>query len=96
MLVVAFTLQLSGAGHAIADALACADHGVHEDDDCSEQGGECPPGCPDCHCHHTGSCAVQAAVAEPVVFATTVEFVPLHEARPAAPALDQPYRPPRR
>jgi len=44
-------LQMSGALHAAADALAsCA--GVLADGDCDDGDGgkQCPPGCPNCHC----------------------------------------------
>jgi hypothetical protein len=94
-LVIAFTLQLSGLGHAASDAVAYVDHQAHEDADCADGGADCPPGCPDCHCTHGASVAVMAALAEPFDFVTTIDFIRPRELRPPQPARDQLYRPPR-
>lgn len=94
-IVLAFALQLSGTGHAIADALACESHEAHEDEDCSDGGRECPPGCPDCHCSHMGAGSIAPAFAEPVQFATRVVFSERRQAQPPQPASDQLFRPPR-
>jgi hypothetical protein len=94
-IVIAFTLQLSGIAHAVADALAFAAHEAHEDADCRDGGSECPPGCPDCHCTHLGSAAVMPAFARSIEFATNIEFGELHQTPPPQPTSDQLYRPPR-
>lgn len=47
-------VQLSGAGHVIADLTASPD--VIAAHFASEDGGDCPPGCPSCH-HTNGGVA---------------------------------------
>jgi hypothetical protein len=93
-LVLALALQVSGLGHMLADALDSLAQLEHVDADCDD-GKDCPPGCPDCHCVHMRSLVVMSAQAVPFEFATRIDFPLLYELRPKAPALDAVYRPPR-
>ena len=70
LLLVVVTLQFAGITHGIVDVVqATAPAFVHDDGSgCpyEEQGQDCPPGCPKCHCVHATH-AVAPAVAGYVV-----------------------------
>jgi len=102
-LIVGLTaVQITGVPHAVADVVAViqgADEHESEHEDCpnDDDGRECPPGCPSCHCAHAMSALPSlgpALVPDPLV-AIEVAIAP-YEARwrpgPEPAAL---YRPPR-
>jgi hypothetical protein len=42
--------ELSGVVHAAVDVAAALSEREHAENDCEQEGHECPPGCPGCHC----------------------------------------------
>lgn len=94
-LVVAFAVQVSGAGHALTDLVSCLDHEEHDDPDCADDCDSCSPGCPDCHCSHAASPVVSEALGERFEFATTIEFAATDDERPSRSFAFGIYRPPR-
>ena len=97
LLVLLFSAELSGVTHAVLDVLA--DEGAHESEDCEEDGHECPPGCPGCHCWHAGAptpplpftCEFKVVISQVAKFGFTPHAdVPTQGADP-----DSVYRPPR-
>lgn len=101
VLVLLFTVELSGVTHAALDVLSAAGGDVHAESDCEdEEGGhECPPGCPSCHCWHAGTPSVPLRM-EPgrrIVLKLSAEqgFVPAQRMPPAGADAAGIYRPPR-
>ncbi len=100
VVAIVAALQVSGALHAAADALASFSGAVASDDCDHEEGGkQCPPGCPNCHCPSRSN------VAPPEAFDAST-LLPLSEcerliptfaddARPQGPERSPLYRPPR-
>jgi hypothetical protein len=93
--MLAFALHVSGAGHALADVIACAQHEHHEEPDCSDDGKDCPPGCPDCHCTHGVSFLVMEALSEPYQFAVRVDFLARDDGHALSSYTFGIFRPPR-
>jgi hypothetical protein len=91
--------QTAGLVHGAID-IATAVAGINDHDECPDEqnGRECPPGCPICHCSH-GAVALPPVVATTFVDAfdpiTTVTPSPTAAAVPRAPILPGVYRPPR-
>lgn len=53
LVAVALCLQISGMTHGLVDVLVSMDVVAAHADDCDDEGpGDCPPGCPTCHCTH--------------------------------------------
>jgi hypothetical protein len=92
-LVVAFALQISGLGHAVADAICCSGE-EHESPDCAD-GDDCPPGCPDCHCNHGASLVITDALGTAYAFAAPIDFAPAAGVRASPEFSCGVYRPPR-
>lgn len=75
VLLVLVTLQFSGITHGLVDVVQATEPAFVHDDGSGcpyeEQGQDCPPGCPKCHCVHAnhavapavGACVVESAVA---------------------------------
>lgn len=89
-----FALGITGLIPVAADALCLSQEDEHEDD-CSDCGHDCPPGCPDCHCAFPSALAVIAAGYEAVAYATSIEFANISVGVAPAPAGAAVYRPPR-
>lgn len=98
-----FTAFLHVGGFAVA-AIAmdpCADEtGCCTDCPIEKSGEECPPGCPDCHCHHGGGAIAMPEVegndlARPARDLDSAETCPHEATAPRAPALPSVFRPPR-
>ena len=91
-------VETSGIANIASDVLVAA--GViaaHDDCDDDEQGGECPPGCPMCHCFHCGMTSLPAPPRSEPVEPERRETLPRPVDATAlpAPALPCVYRPPR-
>jgi hypothetical protein len=101
VLVLLFTVELSGLSHAALDVLSAASGDLHAESDCEdEEGGhECPPGCPSCHCWHAGtpSTPLRMEPGRRIVLKLTAElgFVPAQTMPPAGADPASVYRPPR-
>jgi hypothetical protein len=91
-LAMALALHVSGVGHVLADAIECGDH---EDPDCCEDGDDCPPGCPDCHCSRATTPDVLDPLGEYYEHATVIEFAPADDGRASPSFCLGVYRPPR-
>lgn len=50
LLTVLIACELSGVVHVALDVAAACGQAEHGENDCDEEGHECPPGCPGCHC----------------------------------------------
>jgi hypothetical protein len=99
-LVILMALQVSGvaavaeqfAGSVETTAGCCTDCPMEQD------GRECPPGCPNCHCSH-GSVALpsvgKAQLTHAVDLPCRVAVTPHEATAPRAPRLRGVYRPPR-
>jgi hypothetical protein len=101
LLSLLLVVELAGVLHMTLDVVVSLGATDHADDHCDdEQGHECPPGCPSCHCAHTalaGSApGVELGLA--IVHSTLVEpgFVPRPSSPPPGAELVRLYRPPRR
>jgi hypothetical protein len=91
--------QTTGLVHVAVD-VATAIAGIEDHDECPDEqnGRECPPGCPICHCSHSTVAlppVVAAAFVDAFDPATTVAPEPTAAAAPRAPVLPGVYRPPR-
>lgn len=99
LFVLLFSAELSGVTHAALDVFAS--DGAHESDDCDEgeDGHECPPGCPSCHCWHAGTptppLAIMWALKVVVTQMAKSGFTPSAEVGPQGADADSVYRPPR-
>lgn len=97
LLVLLFSAELSGATHTVLDVFA--EDGSHESDDCEEDGHECPPGCPGCHCWHAGTPTPPPAISwQSTLIVSQVAkagFTPSAEVPPQGADPDSVYRPPR-
>lgn len=96
MIVVLACLHLSGVAHAVSDCLVAFDVISEHCDDCEDEPpGDCPPGCPSCHCGVASlpPSGIVAVLAAP----TTSEASPITNPfrAPVAPSLATLYRPPR-
>ena len=101
VLVLLFTVELSGVTHAALDVLSAFRGDAHAESDCEddEGGHECPPGCPSCHCWHAGtpSAPLRMEPGRRIVLRLTAEpgFVPALAMPPAGADATGIYRPPR-
>jgi hypothetical protein len=99
VLTVAIGIQLSGAGHAVADALtALSAHVGEHEDPCPPNGpcDDCPVGCPNCHCPNafrSGLPLSEARLTEPFLPALLVSWFEAPAPKNPDPSL--PFRPPR-
>jgi hypothetical protein len=50
LLTVLIACELSGVVHVALDVAAACGQAEHGENDCDQEGHECPPGCPGCHC----------------------------------------------
>ena len=96
--VVALALQMSGVLHFAVDLwlegeAAAAHFGGQGDDD----GEDCPPGCPTCHCVHASpALPIQMdAIAPELLPAFEVAWAPYESRTPPPLAPRSVYRPPR-
>lgn len=95
--------EFSGLAHTGLDVFESLNGIAHHDaDDCDdEQGHECPPGCPNCHCWHAAPSivATQHLVGHEgplgATVAAKVSTVPYAGRQPAGADPRCPYRPPR-
>lgn len=101
VLAAVLLLQLSGIAHAAIDTWdSLADESQQCSDGCEndDNGRECPPGCPKCHCSHVSPAVLQERAGEVVALPTpdgTATLAP-HEA--SAPRSGEPlfvFRPPK-
>ncbi|HET8935039.1 MAG TPA: hypothetical protein VFN67_16435 [Polyangiales bacterium] len=86
LLTVLIVCEVSGAVHVALDVAAACGQVEHGENDCEQDGHECPPGCPGCHCPN-GAPAWQAP--------TFTLARALNLPRPAADFDWQPDQPPR-
>lgn len=95
VLVVLVSVELSGV-----TVVACDDAGDGCCTDCpvENNGKECPPGCPNCHCSHGGVSLPPAFESTPITLGrinTLVMPAPYEASVPRAPPVPGVYRPPR-
>jgi hypothetical protein len=103
VVLVLVALHAGRITHAVSDLLVGFDVvSVEEASDCDSNGdddGDCPPGCPNCHCLHCGISSLPARVLGPVLEhaprTTAIADVPYEADAPRAPPIDSPFRPPR-
>lgn len=98
LLVLLFSVELSGVAHAALDVFDS--EGQHTDDcDDEGEGHECPPGCPSCHCWHAGAPTAQLPIqwGTQLLIPTRSEagFVPTSGVPPQGADPESVYRPPR-
>lgn len=100
LLVVLGAFGLSGLAPAVADLIACED--VRDEASCSDcplekDGRDCPPGCPSCHCVHTGIGLPPVDDTQLASVNVDIETtaIPYEAAVPRAPPASDVYRPPR-
>jgi hypothetical protein len=99
VLIASIALQISGLG-TIAEHLGAsteANAGCCSDCPMEQDGRECPPGCPNCHCSH-GGVGLPAAVDEAdrnIAAQARIEAHPYEATVPRAPPAPGIYRPPR-
>ncbi|MBK9266987.1 MAG: hypothetical protein IPM54_45330 [Polyangiaceae bacterium] len=98
-LVVAMTaVQITGIPHVVADVAAIA-QGSNHAEDCpnDEDGRECPPGCPSCHCTHAMNALPSVAPPTLLDLLAPIEVaIALYDpAEPSGPDPAALYRPPR-
>jgi hypothetical protein len=99
LIAVVLGIQLSGVGHAMADAVAAmAEHAAEHGDPCPPNGpcDDCPVGCPNCHCPNafrSGLPLSEAELTEPILPAFLVTWSEAHA--PQSPDPKLPFRPPR-
>jgi hypothetical protein len=98
-LLVVLGLQISGAAHAVVDAVAVlTDHAVEHDEPCPPSGpcDECPVGCPDCHCPNAFRSGLPQSVATLLEPSHSEPLLAWFEQRaPVSPDPSLPFRPPR-
>jgi hypothetical protein len=100
LLVVFGAFGLSGLAPAVADLIACKD--VRDEASCSDcpleqDGRDCPPGCPSCHCVHNGIGLPPVDDMQVATVNVDIETaaIPYEAAVPRAPPASDVYRPPR-
>ncbi len=99
-LVLLVSIQLSGLPLAL-EASFCLEESSDCCTDCplEQDGKDCPPGCPNCHCGHGGVALPPTFEEPPTRTAKAVEDArpaPREASVPLAPPLPGLYRPPRR
>lgn len=101
-LVVVLSLQVGGFVLAYTMNDPCADEsGCCSDCPLEGTGNECPPGCPDCHCHHgaAGAASIPVMVGQelalPLRCLDTARACPHGANAPREPILSGLFRPPR-
>jgi len=99
-LALCLALQLSGAVHFAVDLWQSGEAAADHCDDCpdDEEGRECPPGCPSCHC--TNVSPVLPSPSGPPALAVVlplfeVAWGPHESGTPPSPSPRSLYRPPR-
>lgn len=98
MIVAVTAVQITGIPHVVRDVIAAVQgDDAHEQCPNDEDGRECPPGCPSCHCAHPMNAL--PSVPPPMLLDG---FVPIEVAVtsykaqvPAGPEPASLYRPPR-
>ena len=100
VVAVVIALQMSGALHAAADALrSCAGLVAAGDCDDGEDGKQCPPGCPNCHCPARSNVTPPEAfdVSSLLTLSEGQRLAPTFrdDAGPPGPVRSPLYRPPR-
>ena len=100
LVLVLAALGISGLAPAVADLIACDE--VHDAASCSDcpleqDGRDCPPGCPSCHCVHAGIGLPPVDALHVATLDRDVEAaaIPYEAAVPRAPPASDVYRPPR-
>lgn len=98
MIVAVTAVQITGIPHVVADAVAVVQaDDRHEDCPNEDDGRECPPGCPNCHCTHPMSALPFVAppmVLDPLI-PIEVAIAPYEALAPPGPEPAGLYRPPR-
>jgi len=99
VLVALIALQLSGFGTIVERVGGSIEVGSGCCSDCpmEQDGRECPPGCPNCHCSH-GGVGLPAALDEAdrnIAAEAQIEAPPYEATVPRAPPGPGIYRPPR-
>lgn len=102
-LVVTMTaVQITGIPHVAVDVIAAMqsdEHQEHTDENCpnDNDGRECPPGCPSCHCTHAMSALPVAAPSTVLDWLIPIEMAtaPYEAQGPPNPDPLTLYRPPR-
>jgi hypothetical protein len=101
LLVLALSIHISVVAFAAITDDPCADDsGCCSDCPVEKSGQECPPGCPNCHCHHTGGAVAVSEVdgeeLSPPARDQGTAVGHLREAKvPCGPSPSSIYRPPR-
>lgn len=104
LVLVLVALQAGRVTHAVSDVLLGFDVvALDEASDCDSNGddedGDCPPGCPNCHCVHCGISSLPPRIlgTVPLTQPRTMALaeVPYGADAPRAPSIDSPFRPPR-
>lgn len=95
------SFELLGSAALVPELVACDESSEICCTDCpiENDGTECPPGCPSCHCSHNGGIGLPPAfhktTAHPALVYDDVEQVPYEATVPRAPPMRGLYRPPR-
>lgn len=98
MIVAVTAVQITGIPHVVADAVAAVQgDDRHEECPNDEDGRECPPGCPSCHCAHPMNAlpAVPPPMELDFLIPIEVAIAPYEAQAPPGPDLASLYRPPR-
>lgn len=92
-------VEASGIANVANDVLVAVGIVAGHPDECDdeEQGGECPPGCPMCHCFHCGMSSLPAPARSELLQPHEPELLlmALDTTIPPKPDLPCVYRPPR-
>lgn len=99
MVVAVTAVQISGVSHAVADVIVAVQGGDEYEHNCpnDEDGRQCPPGCPSCHCTHAMNALPSLGpsfVLEPLT-PIEIPIAPYEAQTPPGPEPGALYRPPR-
>lgn len=98
MLVAVTAVQITGLPHVLKDVVAAVQGDVtHEQCPNDEDGRECPPGCPSCHCAHPMNALPSLGPSFVLDPLTPIEIAtaPYEAQSPPGPEPGALYRPPR-
>lgn len=98
MIVAVTAVQITGIPHVVADVVAVVQaDDKHEDCPNEDDGRECPPGCPNCHCTHPMSALPPAPppMVLDLLIPSEIAVAPYESLGPPGPEPSALYRPPR-
>ena len=99
MVVSVTAVQISGVSHAVADVIVAVQGGDEYEHNCpnDNDGRECPPGCPSCHCTHAMNAlpSVGPSFVLDALIPIEIAIAPYEAQSPPGPEPGALYRPPR-